>query len=80
MMMAMHVLGLVDTPWIMNLRLIQEKKDFMSFAFKSTQATNYPPGNMEILDVTQEAPVVMEKYFLNNNIEEILEAILNREV
>ena len=45
----------------------------------STQATKYPPGNIEVLDVTKETPAVMEKYFLNNDIEEILKAVLDRE-
>jgi hypothetical protein len=44
-----------------------------------TQATKYPPGNIEVLDVTKETPAVMEKYFLNNDIEEILKAVLDRE-
>ena len=47
--------------------------------FMSTQGTNYPPGNIKVLDVTKEAPAVMEKYFLNNDIEDILKAILDRE-
>jgi hypothetical protein len=47
--------------------------------FMSTQATNYPPGNIEVLDVTKETPAVMEKYFLDDDIEEILKAVLDRE-
>jgi hypothetical protein len=47
--------------------------------FMSTQATNHPPRNIKVLDVTQEAPAVMEKHFLHDNIEVILKAVLDRE-
>jgi hypothetical protein len=40
--------------------------------FMSTQATNYPPGSIEITDMTTELPA----YFLDNDIEESLKPLL----
>jgi hypothetical protein len=43
----------------------------------STQATNYPPGSIEVADITKENPAVMEKIFLHKDIEEIITALLH---
>jgi hypothetical protein len=42
----------------------------------STQATNYPPGSINV-DITKETPAVMEKIFLDEDIEEIVKALLH---
>jgi hypothetical protein len=47
--------------------------------FMSTQATNYPPGIIEISDMTTDIPAVLEKYFLDDDIEEILKASFDLE-
>jgi len=40
--------------------------------FMSAQGTAYPPPNINIVDLTTEVPVVFEKYFLDDDVEEIL--------
>jgi hypothetical protein len=45
----------------------------------SAQATNYPPGSIEIVDIIKEGPAVMEKIFLYSDIKEILKALLDLE-
>jgi hypothetical protein len=45
--------------------------------FMSTQATNYPPGSIDVVDITKETPAVMEKIFRDEDIEEIVKALLH---
>jgi hypothetical protein len=44
-----------------------------------TQATNYPPGSIDIVNITKEDPTVLEKIFLDSDIEEILKCLLDIE-
>ena len=38
----------------------------------SRKGTDYPPSVIKTVDATPEIPKVLEKYFLDNNIEEII--------
>ena len=43
----------------------------------SRKGTDYPPLVIKTVDATSEIPEVLEKYFLDNNIEEIIKQSFN---
>ena len=45
--------------------------------FMSRKATDYPPSVIKLFDATPEIPKVLEKYFLDNDIEEIVKQTFN---
>ena len=42
--------------------------------FMSKTGTSYPPGDIKVVDDTCDAPAVLEKFFLDDDIEEIIKA------
>ena len=47
--------------------------------FMSSQATDYPPGSIEVFDFTTDVSAVLEKYFLDDDIDKIVKASFDME-
>ncbi len=45
----------------------------------STQGTEYPPSSIETFDITTEIPAILEKYILDDDIDEIIKAAFELE-